>query len=94
MRVFSSFKREMKLDSIFSQDQRFDFEKIDPKIAPNQKNFLGKIIFDPEIGCRTEAEAELESSSNENCYVGFSAEKNPKWLQVKFNTLYVRIDRL
>ena len=66
LKVFSSFAQEMITDSVspVPSDVRFWFLHDDKggKILSGQKNFLGKVVFDPSAGC----------IQDETCYSGFS----------------------
>ena len=83
LRVYSSFSQHMKVDSVMAHppDPRFIF-KPDPKSSPTpgvprivsgQKNYLGKLIFDPAQGCR----------KDDDCYAGFSTNSKfgREWFQ-------------
>ena len=81
LKVFSSFAQEMSVDSVFTvpPDPRFSFRPAldkgggNKKILPDQKNYIGKVVFDPGSECETA----------EECYVGFAADSKlgREWLQ-------------
>ena len=74
LKVYSSFAEEMITDAVstvpFNPQFRFEHAVADGRtvIMPQERSYIGKVIFDPAAGC----------IQDESCYSGFSIQSKRK----------------